>query len=164
MTKVFLFGLSILVSMASCNNENCHPEKIITKWTVGKELSVSYDSTYKRNHYEIIDGNKRLFEYKHIGSQCEDIVDDEWFETLFFTTNIQTHNFEFIDEEIIETNCFYQETGAWVRHNQYQIKNGSIIGEKVSSNQWRVSVSVATTPLFEGEQPKKIEFEEIFKE
>lgn len=167
MTKISLIGIAILIGMLSCNNnddENCSPETVFANWTLGKEINVTYNLEFQRNDYEIVDGNSRLFEYNHIGAQCDDIYDDEWGERLTFKISTETINFELANEDILETNCFYQEYGAWVRHNKYQIKEGTIIGEKISKNRWRISASIITTPLFEDEQPKMIEFSEIFEE
>ena len=112
----------------------------------------------------MIDGNKLLFEYNHSGAQCDNIADDEWGEKLIFQVENNITLFEFIDEEILLTNCFYQQYGAWVSHNQYHVKNGTIKGEKLSKNKWKIVVAIETTHLSENEQPKVIEFSEIYVE
>ena len=71
-------------------------------------------------------------------------------------------DFELLNGDLIDIKCFYQQYGAWVRLNQYQIKDGSLKGKKISDNQWEINVSVLTTPLFADEQPKKIEFTSTF--
>ena len=166
MSKLFLFGVFIVIGMISCNKDdhNCDPETINAKWTLGGEIVVDYNTEFERNEYSISNGENILFEYNHSGAQCDDIYDDEWGELLTFSINSETTNFEFTNDEIITTNCFYQAYGAWVRHNQYQIKDGTIKGEKISESEWKIIVSVMTTPLFTNEQAKSIEFTEIFSE
>ena len=143
---------------------NVQCETVNSKRTLGKEIVVGYNTEFERNDHNIINGENRLFEYNHSGAQCDDIYDDEWAENLTFRINNETTNFEFTNGEIITTNCFYQETGAWVLHNPYQINDGTIKGEKISESEWKIIVSVITTPLFINEQPKSIEFTEIFSE
>jgi hypothetical protein len=167
MTQKIITGIFIIIGLISCNNdddENCHPESVSSSWTLGKEIVVEYNSEYESNDYNVTDGDNRLFEYNHSGAQCDDIADDEWGEKLTFVINQETTDFEFVNEDIVETKCFYQEYGAWVRHNKYQIKDGTIKGEKISENEWKITVSVFTTPIFTDEQPKKIEFTETFSQ
>jgi hypothetical protein len=165
MRNLGLICLLIFIGLSSCNkkdDENCNPEKINTKWTLGKEIIVNYNAEYQRNEYSILDGENILFEYDHSGAECDDIYDDEWGENLTFIINKETKGFELLDGDIVDIKCFYQEYGAWVRHNQHQIKDGIIKGKKISENTWEINVSVLTTPIFTDEQPKKIEFTRIF--
>ncbi len=157
--------LIILTVLSACNKEsdgNCHPESIRAVWVPGKEVNVNYDTEYQRNNYEIVDGKHILFHYNHTGAQCDDRFDDEWGEILAFAVNKEVDYFEFNNEDILEVNCFYQQFGAWVGHNDYQIKDGIIKGRKISLNRWEIEVSVTTTPLFENEQPRQIEFNALF--
>ena len=166
MAKNIVIGILLIIGLISCENDdkNCNPETVVSSWSLGKEIAVNFNTEFERNDYSIIDGENRLFEYNHSGAQCDDIYDDEWGEKLTFIINKESTEFEFADEDILETNCFYQEYGAWVRHNQYQVKDGIIKGEKISGNRWSIIVSVTTTSLFANEQPKKIEFSEIYSE
>ena len=167
MRKLFLIGLLILTGLSSCNkndDENCHPETVDANWTLGKEIIIDYNTEYQRNDYSIINGENILFAYNHSGAQCDNIYDDEWGECLTFIINKETTNFELTNEDIMGIKCFYQEYGAWVRHNQYQIKDGIIKGKKISEKEWEIIVSVMTTPLFTDEQPQKIEFTKTYSE
>jgi len=165
MNKLIFTALLSLMVLVSCNkNNDCDPETITSKWIPGKEISVDYNMEFERNDYSVVDGDRRLFEYHHSGAQCDNVYDDEWGEKLSFIIDAETADFEFTDQDIMQTHCFYQEYGAWVRHNQYEINEGIIKGEKISKNEWRIEVSVTTTPLFDDEQPKIIAFTGIFKE
>ncbi len=167
MNKWMLTGVLSLMVLVSCsknNDDNCTPETITPRWTSGKEINVNYNAEFERNDYFIVDGDRRLFEYHRSGPQCDDIYDDEWGERLTFVINSEADDFEFTDLDIMETNCFYQEYGAWVRHNQYQIKEGTIRGRKISETEWEINVAVTTTPLFDDDQPETIEFTKVFKE
>jgi hypothetical protein len=166
MKKYMAICLLFLSGLFACkkeSDENCHPELAHAVWVSEKEIIVNFDTEYQRNNYEIADGPHILFHYNHTGAQCDDRYDDEWGEILAFAVNKEVEYFEYKDEEILELQCFYQQYGAWVTHNAYQVRDGIIKGRKISLNRWEIEVSVLTTPLFEDEQPRKIEFHEIFK-
>ena len=138
---IFLFLLVLAAGMISCNadDSNCVPETIHLNWTKDKTILVEYNSEFQRNDYNIVNGENWLFEYNRSGAQCEDIFDDEWGEVLTFEIDKNSDDFEFVDENMLQTNCFYRQYGAWVRHNQYQIKDGMIKGEKKSANEWEIT-------------------------
>lgn len=166
-----LISLSLLlIAFSSCDKDDdkndskndCQPETVITKWTAEKQVILEFDTEFKRNNYTIKDGNNLVFEYIHTRAQCDYIADDEWGETLIFQVEDQNSNFEFTNDEILVTNCFYQQQGAWVNHKQYQIKSGAIKGEKISGNQWKITADIETVPQVTEEKPIKIKFTEIF--
>jgi hypothetical protein len=162
MKKEILILTIVSLMIFRCNKNNCNPEITIPTWYEGKEIVVTYDSIYQRNEYNIEDGVNILFEYNHAGQQCDDVYDDEWGEILTFEIDKKIIDFEFVDSNIITTKCFYQEYGAWVRHNRYQIKDGIIKGKKISEDKWEITVSVSTTPIFSNETPQAIKFKQIF--
>jgi hypothetical protein len=168
MYRLIFLSFIILTYFSSCtsdkNENDCYPETVISNWTTENEIMIDFDTEFERNNYSVVDGNKLLFKYNHTGAQCDHIIDDEWGERLIFQVENNNADFEFVDEEILLTNCFYQHNGAWVNHNQYQVKNGTIKGEKISENEWKIIVNIETTPLFENEQPINIAFTEIFVE
>lgn len=166
MKKLIVISLLILTYFSSCISEetenDCQPEMIISNWDSEKEIKIEYDTEFKRNNYSIIAGNKLVFDYNRTGAQCDHIMDDEWGEKFIFEVENNIDDFEFIDNEILLTNSFYQQYGAWVNHNQYQVKKGSIKGEKISKKKWKITVSVETNPLFLNEKPKFISFTQLF--
>ncbi len=158
-----IITLTILgVIIFGCDKNNCNPETIIATWSEGKEINIMYDSLYQRLDYNVDNGENLLFVYNHTGQQCDYIMDDEWGESLIFEINYLNAKFEFVDSNIILTKCFYQEYGAWVRHNRYQVKDGIIKGKKISEDKWEITVSVITTPIFPDEKAKIIEFKKSF--
>lgn len=168
MKRLIFLSLLILTSFSSCTSDksenDCYPEAVISNWTTEKEIMVDFDTEFERNNYSVVNGNKLVFEYNHTGAQCDHIIDDEWGEKLIFQVENNNADFEYVDDEILLTICFYQQYGAWVNHNQYQIKNGTVKGEKISENEWKIIVNIETTPSFENEQPTNINFTEIFVE
>lgn len=165
MKKALLLIISALI-FVSCNKDdlNCHPETVETSWTIDQKIKVVYNEEIDLHLFSIVEGTNRVFELTHVGYQCDNIYDDEWGERLAFEIPVDLEDFEFIDEEILNTNCFYNQFGAWVRSTQYPIQKGRIKGEKINNNKWKVHVSVTTIPIFDNEEPRSIEFEEVFKE
>lgn len=166
MKTLVILSILILSCFSSCSSDDekndCQPETVIAKTTAEKEIIVKFNTEFERNDYTVEDGNNLVFEYNYTRAQCDYIADDEWGETLIFQVEDQNNNFDFTNDEILATNCFYQQQGAWVNHNQYQIKRGVIKGEKISENQWKITVDVETDLLFPNQIPKKIKFTEIF--
>ena len=121
MIKFIFLSFMIITCLSSCDsdeNENdCQPEMVMSNLNTEKEIKEEYDTEFERNNYSIVDGNKLLFEYNHSGAQCDLIMDDEWGEKLIFQVENNNFEFEFVDDEILLTNCFYQEYGAWVNHS-----------------------------------------------
>ena len=54
------------------------------KWESEKEIMIEFNEEAQRNHYQVVNGSKLVFNYIHLGAQCEDIIDDEWAEILIF--------------------------------------------------------------------------------
>lgn len=165
MKKVVILLLGVIY-LSSCTKDenNCQPETVSANWLTQKEVLVEFDPEYERNNYRIVDGKKLLFTYHRSGAQCDNIYDDEWGERLVFQVELNLTDFEYIDDEILLLNCFYQQYGAWVNHNQYEVKRGKITGEKISGKEWELHVNIETNPLFSNEKSKTIDFTEIFIE
>ncbi len=159
MKKLFV-ALFIVAGFASCDKWKLQ-ESLTTNWIPEKDILVEYIAEHDVNIYTVVDGENRLFEYTY-GTYVEDAVDSDKTMKLVFAVNNEIDEFEFTDEELIEMNCFYEQFGTWIPTGQWQIKNGTIKGEKISENQWRINVSVSTTPKSEGETAKTIEFIEVF--
>ncbi len=158
----------LLLFLVQCSvnkddNDGFHPESFSGTWTSGKDIVATYNSDFERMEYTIVDGDQILFDYTHTGAQRDDILDDEWAETITFVINKDATSFEIKDENIEDAKCFYQKFGAWVAHNQYSIKDGFIKGRKISHNIWAIDVSIETTPLSVNQQPFTIEFSLLFK-
>lgn len=157
------FVLIISVLFYSCTKTICDPERTLCTWSEGKEIDVSFDTTYMRNRYTVIDGENLLFQYNHAGPQCDNVIDDEWGENLYFEIDKNLDEFKYVDSGILETNCFYHEYGAWVSYIQRPVKDGTLEGKKISMNQWKVTADVKTTPVFPVNEVKTIKFSKTFE-
>lgn len=160
--KNIIFALLCYATIGCNYDYNCTPETTRCLWSADKKITVIYDSTYGGNKYRITGGDNLLFEYIHTGAQCDNIADDEWEERLTFETNKGINEFEYVDSSILNSNCFYQQLCFCANNYPYQIKDGKISGIKISDKQWELTVSVTTTPVLPGEQPKMVAFKKIF--
>lgn len=87
-------------------------------------------------------GNDLLFTYTLYGAQCDEVIDDEWGRQLNFTIPANAASFNFSGNQITQADCFSVETGAWTMGIQHLIDSGSISGQRLTENSWRVSVDV----------------------
>jgi len=164
--KISLILYLLQIIFLSCDNNddlnNCQPETVIFEWESDKQITFEFNDEAQRNYYQVANGNKLVFNYIHIGAQCDDIIDDEWAEILIFQIENNIEEFEFVDEEILSTNCFYFQSGAWVSGQQQNVKKGFIRGEKISENTWEISVNIETNTINQDEPIRNIEFSDKF--
>jgi hypothetical protein len=163
MLRLFKFSLIPLLLSACDSDDNCFPETIIAEVLENQEILETYYDELDFTSYSIENGGSMVFSYLKAHPECENTMDDERVERLSFELMDDIDDFQFIDDELVEIKCFYRQDGAWVSHGHYPIENGTISGEKLDQNTWRVTVSVTTTPLAQHEEPRIIEFMEVFK-
>lgn len=167
MRKLILLSLVVVFGFLSCeedddnDKDDCYPETVLSIWEAEKEISIELIGEPETNYYSVVDGDKLVFTYNHVGAQCDHIMDDEWGEKLIFQIDDNLTAFQYTDEEILVTNCFYQQYGAWVDGHQYPVNTGTIKGEKTAENEWEVIVNIEINTAHE--EPLIIEFTQIFK-
>lgn len=160
-----IFLACILAFSFGCDKFNCTGPSWTYELLTDKEIVITQD-TFSGNPltiYEILDGNKTVAKYTHGTRECEEIYDDEYAEHLSFHFDDALEDFEFKDEEILNTNCFYYESGAWVRHNRYRIQKGTITGKKVDENRWDIQINVETEPADSFDIVKQVVIDGIFR-
>jgi hypothetical protein len=145
--------------LVSCD---CNPEQEFAFIHEGNEILVDYDSTYERHFYSIVNGNKLIFEYRHVAGQCDSKIGDEWAESIKFQIEDSTTKFMFVNDEILSTNCFYEQIGTWTIGTHLRIETGTIEGERISDNKWKMLMSIETSPVEEGEPIMIFQIEETF--
>ncbi|MEM9685889.1 MAG: hypothetical protein AAF934_03095 [Bacteroidota bacterium] len=167
MKKASVLSITISALLFGCtpeHSEECDPEIITFKWMQGKEINVAYDPVLELTTYTVENGDNLVFEYNYTGAQCDNIADDEWGELLTFEIDKDATEFEFTDDAILETKCFYQHYGAWIASRQYEIKDGTILGNKIDNTTWQVTADVTVIAMpFGEESPRKIAFQKTFR-
>lgn len=162
MKKLFLlFLLGIIACDQNDIDESCTPERFLSTITTDLKIEKVFNTELQKNVYDIINGDQLVFAYIHAGAECDDILDDEWGEQLLFEIDPGVSEFDLTDNEILTTNCFYNQFGAWVSHEQIEVNKGRIQGVKISETQWDINVSVEVTSSISN-TPKLIEFSRIY--
>ena len=160
MSKTLLFLLFVILnacSTDSCDKDSCDKERFIHKFYDQKEIKID---TINYRQLLIIDGANLVFEYNHIGEQCDETYDDEWGEKIVFEINETISSLDILDAELSEHNCIYHEYGAWVNRIT-KIKTGHIIGNKLNNNEWQITAQFSIN--LRNDSIRKIEFNEVYK-
>lgn len=160
-----IFLASLLAFTFGCEKENCTGPTWTYELFSDKEITITQDtfSGTPLTLYEIIDGEKTVATYTFGAKECEEIYDDEYAEHLSLQFDESLEAFEFKDEDILTTNCFYHQSGAWVRHNRYRIQKGTITGKKLNGNQWDIQVNVETTPIDSLDIARQVLIDGVFR-
>ena len=162
-----LLALLLLIGLIACNKEEddgCDPEKSYHYWYSDQDIEAELDTIYPENWYIITPGDKRLFEYHYQSAQCDDIYDDEWGEILRFVVDPSVTHFEYVDEEILEAKCYYNQYGAWVGASAFPVTSGSIEGERMWNGDWMLTVDIVVPELLPLGPPRSISFTSIHSE
>ncbi|MBC3542236.1 hypothetical protein ACFSC6_13640 [Rufibacter sediminis] len=165
--KILYLALILTIStLVGCDErDDCNPETLTTTFTHGKNIEKKFNTASRSNYYTVEDGSNTVFKYAHSRAECDNAIDDELVTIFTFEVNTEASQFRFSGKEVNTTNCYFNEVGGWGR-GMYDIESGVIEGTKTSDGKWRVKVSVLTIPNPNriGEQPEKIEFDEVFTE
>lgn len=166
MKKLFVIILSC--SMASCSSfkKDCNPDTVSSTFQEDKQITFILDTlsstdTLQTNSFPLIEeGDKIVFTFIHGWPECADVYDDEKFELLAFEIEKGISSFDFNDEEIVSSNCYYYQGGAWSSSRLEMISKGKIEGRKISEGKWDISIDV--TRLLNGPN-ETIRFSGIFQ-
>ena len=112
----------------------------------------------------IVDGKKIVFVY-HYSSADYGMTDTRTWEALFFEVNPDLQFFEFTDEEIAQVNCICSITVPWSSGGG-EVKSGYIVGKKLESGGYEVTVNVNLPFTYIDGKTKKytIKFKKLFYE
>ena len=154
---LLIFALSFLCSNCDEMDDGCDPE--MTEYRLFENQDIVIDSTTEVDWIDIqfIEGDKLLFAYERVSMQCDDVVDDESGEGLYFVIGPDIANFEYNDEELLEILCFYRPYSATLVFIPDLVTEGYVRGER-SGDEYFVEVSVKGNPFFTSDEPKLIEF------
>ncbi|ALJ00178.1 hypothetical protein [Rufibacter tibetensis] len=164
MKNLYLAMLLTLSSLIGCEErDDCQPDSVTTTFTHGKKIKKEFYAANNLNYYTVEEGGNTVFEHVFSRAQCDNRIDDELARIFSFEINTEATQFRFVGDDVNLTNCFFNEVGGWAR-GMYEIEGGLIEGTKTPEGNWRVKVSVQTipNPIRTGEQPEKIEFDEVF--
>lgn len=161
--KVSLFFAIVAISLSSCfKDDNCDPDFYLTHILKDKTIESYFDTILQTQSFRVVAGENLVFSFDHIGPQCDNVFDDEWGEILNFEIEPGIESFDLIDEQLLQANASYRETGAWVNHQSYPVKDGFIKGKK-EGNIWIVEADIIVDAPNLFRSPVEVSFHKIFK-
>lgn len=157
MNKYLLLVLTIFVF--SCSDNGVNNELYTYEYFENSDLSISeVDGSYI-SYGVISDGDKEVFKYTYIAEDEEQIADDEYAEFIHFEIDSNLDSFVLegdglaLAKVILTKSCFCYFPDDEEKNVD---PSGSISGEKLSNNRWRVNFDVT----FYGDENRN--FEAIF--
>jgi len=143
MKKINIITLCALyIIVTSCDrlhaDLDCKEAVYSTSFEENKEIIEIVGIMYP--YYYVSSGSFLVFNYTYEREQCDLIRDDEYYEILNFQINAKLSSFSFKNKEIGETRAFFYRDGAWESGERYKIDNGTLSGQKLSENEWKITV------------------------
>jgi hypothetical protein len=167
MKKTILISLTLLIGLSACKKEmlvvntDMIGVRIKSVWIADKDISCAYDSLFEQDISKITEGNFLVFKYIWSKSNSKNPNSLQSI-GLIFKIPSYLPQFEFSDEQILETGCYYYSYGSLLTH--YTVKNGNIKGVKQANGDWEITASIWTSPKNSNEAPIQLEFSRIFSE
>lgn len=152
--------LLVCIIMFSCSNDGVSGEKYEYHFFSDSELTINaFENSYMK--YGVVsEGDKIVFKYYYKAKDEEQIADDEYSEFIYFEIDSSLNNFEITDEALTTAKvvltkscfCFFQDAPE-----KNVAPTGIISGEKLSDNQWKITLNVT----FYGDENRQ--FDKVFK-
>ncbi len=161
---IALFNLSFLSAQVKSNlKEKIFPEI--------KTFKVLKNSAIKLNQadniyfdYNIIKGNKLVFDYYYKAKDRESVADDEYNERIVFEMYSKSAaSFVLTGDSILAAKAYYTRSCFCLDRGNYKINGGSILGKKINANTWKVDMDLVITPVPEfGGEPFSVKVSGTF--
>jgi len=136
-----------------------------------KTFKVNKSSSIKLNQadniyfdYDVIKGNKLVFDYNFKAKDRESVADDEYRERIVFELENKTKSFVLTGDSLLEAKAYYTRSCFCLYRGNYKINGGSIKGKLVKANMWKVDLDLIITPSPErGGEPFIVKVSGTFK-
>lgn len=136
-----------------------------------KTFKVNKNSAIKLNQadkiyfdYNIIKGNKLVFDYNFKAKDRESVADDEYRERIVFEIDNKLKSFLLTGDSLIQAKAFYSRSCFCLDRGNYKINGGSIKGKLIKPNNWKVEMDLVITPVPEhGGEPFTVKVSGTFK-
>ncbi|MDR5591542.1 hypothetical protein [Christiangramia sp. SM2212] len=135
-----LFCISLLTY--SCSKSDDGDGNTDADFIVHRNSTLSIIENNNAANVMVENGENLVFEYRFSTEGEPQIADDEYTEIVYFELDANTEDFNLNSNDFEAANayvgrfCFCGNTGF------FPISNGEIIGEKVGSRDWKVSLAV----------------------
>lgn len=115
--------------------------KILEKKRISETRTTNLDGSLSLN-YEIMEGEKLVFEYSHVPAQDMQIEGDEVKETVVFEMEGDKDAFFLRDREIESSICYYRRSCQCAGAGVYKINTGKLKGFKKSDKEWEIEMDI----------------------
>lgn len=169
---IFLFALTLVA---------CKTAEIIPYEVNPNRFGTSANSVYHNarlrptadapafglsNQYEILQGDKLVFEYIFVREDNPNIADDEFTETMVFETNTNISERTFKDEEILNQKAIYRYLCYCGPVGKVKETKGSLSVSRLSNESFQVVADIEfifePAENFTNPVSRKVDFDEIF--
>jgi hypothetical protein len=136
-----------------------------------KTFKINKGSSIKLNQadniyfdYDVIKGNKMVFDYNFKAKDRESVADDEYRERIVFQIDSKTKSFVLTGDSLIAAKAYYTRSCFCLDRGNYKINGGSIKGKLINANTWKVDLDLIITPSAErGVEPLTVKVSGTFK-
>jgi len=159
MNKLMFFLLCFV--MIACDKDNVD-DTYTYEYMENSELTISTLQNSYMKYATVSEGDKAVFKYHFIAADEEEIADDEYSEYIYFEIDSDLENFLIEDESLSLANTVLTKVcfcGFLYESEKDVSPSGSISGEKISDNTWKVVFDVT----FYGDDHRTFEANFILK-
>ncbi len=139
MRRIFIL---ILVAVSfSCKKEKDCPA---TDYVYEYKQNAKIDTASQYGHFLafISSGDRLVFNYKMIGTECPDKVDGGFGDILMFEVMAGTDSFSYTTSDFQNIKCYYRSICALCETNSFVPSSGTIKGSRNGNGTWQVSASL----------------------
>ena len=165
MKLYYLLLLAVFVVACEKDDDPVQCETEINTYTVTNDRALKDTMVLQGNeqllYVKEIPGSRQLFIYKSTLYACPGVADAGYEYNLLFTVPKGTTQFRFDDTNIAMADCYYRVYVFGPNAGTTRVTEGSIEGEMISPNHWKVSVNV--TLHYRTTAIEKLRFEQIYE-
>jgi hypothetical protein len=120
------------------------PEKKQAVITPNKLIQLNTKDTINPD-FEIVDGNKWLFQYIFKSKEYKQIADDEYTEKITFNILPKKNSFNITSKDFDKINLIYSQSCFCMDAGNYLISSGNISGKKIKNKTWLIKIKIIYT-------------------
>lgn len=142
MRNIFIFILAVV--FFSCKKEKGCPA---TDYVYEYKQNAKIDTTSQYGQFFafISSGNRLVFNYEMIGTECPDKIDGGAGDILVFEVITGTDSFSYTTSDFQNIKCYDRPICALCETNSFIPSSGTIEGRRIGNGTWQVNASLVLT-------------------
>jgi hypothetical protein len=147
MRKALLFILVAATISTACHKKSskqCPIDEYTYTFANSSRLDTTsrpLSGTYSVLMVNVVPGDKRVFTYRRIHTECPEIADGDFTGILVFEADPTASHFEYSLDSLGAVKCYY-ETSCYGCGGAIVPTGGTIKGSKTSDNKWKIDVDL----------------------